>query len=234
MERLEGRVFATLADPRLTPDERRAMTQASAEMLACLHRIDPIAIGLEGYGRSENYYGRQIARWSRQWNASRTRDDANVERLIDWLPQHIPASAAGGISHGDFRLGNLMFHPSEPRVVGVLDWELSTLGHPLADVAYSALTWQLSSAEYFGIRGLDFAALGIPSLDDYLGWYAAAAPGVGRPAPFHFAFSLLRLAVIFEGIAARARAGSATSDNAAEVGQLATVFARRGVELIDN
>jgi aminoglycoside phosphotransferase (APT) family kinase protein len=164
---------------------------------------------------------------------SKASDNVDVDRLIDWLPRHVPGHDMTRISHGDFRIGNLMFHPTEPRVVGVLDWELSTLGHPMADLAYSALAWRLGPDEYMGMRGADLPALGIPDEQAYLERYYAAAPDNGRLEPFHVALALFRLAVIFEGIGARARAGQASNDNAAEVAGLSRVFARRAVEAIE-
>ena len=234
MERLPGRVFAQYALPGMEPAARRAIYEAMAETMARLHKVDWAAIGLADYGRAGSYFSRQLARWSRQWQSSRTRENADVERLIVWLGAHIPDERETTISHGDFRLGNLMFHPSEPRVVGVLDWELSTLGHPLADVAFNCIAYRTLPAEYGGIRGLDLAALGIPSEAEYLQHYYRHSGRSDGVTPFHFAFALFRLAVIFEGIAARALSGNAASADAAEVGKLAPVFARRAVEAIDS
>lgn len=231
MERVEGRVFADCTLRGVPPAERRAMYFAMADALRSLHGVDWRAVGLADFGRPDNYYGRQIARWTRQWNDSQTRESADVQRLIDWLPGLIPPSDASAIAHGDFRIGNLMFHPTEPKVVAVLDWELSTIGHPLADLAYSALAWRLAPDEYMGMRGADLAALGIPTEREYLARYGADA--AGGLAPFHFAFALFRLSVIFEGIAARAVSGNAVADNAAQVGRMAAVFARRAIEILE-
>jgi aminoglycoside phosphotransferase (APT) family kinase protein len=230
MERIEGRVFNDPALPGVSPDERRAMYLAMADTLARLHGIDWAARGLADFGRPGNFFERQVGRWTRQWALSKGGESADVDFLIDWLPRHIPASDITTIAHGDFRIGNLMFHPTEPKVVGVLDWELSTLGHPSADVAYSALGWHLDVADHMGIADLDLPALGIPSEQDYLDRYHAAATHRFAVEPFHFAFSLFRLAVIFEGIAARARQGTASAGNASEVGGLAGRFARLAVE----
>ena len=233
MERVAGRVFARCDLPGMDGDERRAIYLAMAETMATLHRVDWAAAGLAGFGRQGGYFSRQIARWSSQWERSRVRENADVEALRGWLPAHLPADESETtIAHGDFRLGNLMFHPTEPRVVAVLDWELSTLGHPLADVAFNCMTWRTSPAEYGGIRGLDLQALGIPEEDDYLRhYYRASGRGDGVTA-FHFAFALFRMAVIFEGIAARAAAGNATSADAGEVGTLTAAFARRAMEFV--
>ena len=232
MEKVEGRVFPTHALPGVEPATRRAMYASMARTLAALHRIDPGAVGLGDYGRPGNYFARQIARWSKQWEASRGSDNPALDRLIAWLPSHIPPGDETAICHGDFRIGNLMFHPLEARVVAVLDWELSTLGHPLADVGFNAMAWHTRPDEYGGVRGLALDALGIPALDDYLAQYLAAAGRRESIAPFHVAFALFRFAVIFEGIAARARAGNASSDDAAEAGTLGPAFARRAVELV--
>lgn len=232
MERLEGRVFAAHALPGLAPDERRAMYRSMAETLAKLHRVDPAAVGLADYGKPGNYFARQVARWSRQWEGSRTRENPALDRLIAWLPAHIPEGDETAICHGDFRIGNLMFDPSEPRVIAVLDWELSTLGHPLADLGFNAMAWHTRPDEYGGLAGLDLAALGIPSLDEHVAHYLRAAGRADGIAPFHVAFALFRFAVIFEGIAARAAAGNAASDDAAEAGKLGPAFARRAAELV--
>jgi aminoglycoside phosphotransferase (APT) family kinase protein len=233
MERLDGRVFSDCSLPGVTPAERGAMFLAMADTLAVLHKVDWNAVGLADYGKPGNYYQRQIARWSRQWELSKRRDLPELTRLLAWLPANIPAGDTTAISHGDFRIGNLMFHPTEPRVVGVLDWELSTLGHPLADLAYSALAWRLLPTEYMGMRGADYEALGIPTEAAYLQRYYDRMGDDARVEPFHYAFALFRLAVIFEGIAARAQAGQAASANAAEVGELSVDFARRAIEAID-
>jgi len=232
MEKVAGRVFAAHALPGIAPAERRAMYAAMAHTLAALHRVDPAAVGLADYGRPGNFFARQIARWSKQWAASRTRDNPALDRLIAWLPGHIPAGDESTICHGDYRIGNLMFHPVEPRIVAVLDWELSTLGHPLADVGFNAMAWHTRPDEYGGLRGLDLAALGIPPLDDHVDAYVHAAGRRDGIAPFHVAFALFRFAVIFEGIAARAAAGNAASDDAADAGKLGPAFARRAVELV--
>ena len=232
MARVEGRVFNDCSLPGVAPAERRAMYFAMAEILARLHHVDWHAAGLTDFGRVGGYYSRQIARWSKQWTLSKTREIPDIDRLIVWLGEHAPDESATTISHGDFRIGNLMFHPTEPRVVAVLDWELSTLGHPLADLSYSALGWRLRADEHMGMCDLDLAALGIPPEAEYLAHYQAHAPAFGALLPFHTAMSLFRLAVIFEGIAARAKSGSASAANAADLGRLSAAFARHAVEMI--
>ena len=232
MERVEGRIFHDCTLPGLSPAERRAIFRAMADTLAAFHTVDYAAVGLADYGKPGNYFARQVSRWSKQWELSRTRDDENVERLIAWLPAHIPNDDTTSLVHGDYRIGNIMFHPTEPRVVAVLDWELSTLGHPLADAAHTAIAWLTASNEYGGLIGVDIAALGIPSLDDFVADYNAIA---GRPLAltnFHKAFALFRWTIIFEGIAGRAKAGNAAAGNAGDTGQLAAIFARRAAAFI--
>jgi aminoglycoside phosphotransferase (APT) family kinase protein len=232
-ERIEGRVFSDCSLPGMSPAERQAIYLSMAETMARLHKVDWKAIGLSDYGRPGNYFQRQIARWSKQWVMSKTRENPDIDRLLSWLPANIPDDDSTTISHGDFRLGNLMFHPTEPRVIAVLDWELSTLGHPLADVAFNCTTWRTLPAEYGGIRELDLNGLGIPTETEYLAHYYRLAGCSTGVTPFHFAFAFLRWAVIFEGIAARAKSGIATADNASEVGLLGHAMARRGIEAID-
>ena len=232
MERVDGRVFHDTTLPNLLPAERAAIYAAMAETLADLHAVDLDAAGLSDFGRPGNYFGRQIGRWTKQWNLSRTRDDANIDRLIAWLPEHIPQDDTASLVHGDYRIGNLMFHPTEPRVVAILDWELSTLGHPLADVAHAAIAWQTRPNEFGGLLGLDIDGMGIPSLDRFEEIYAEQAHHDVRLTPFHMAFGLFRWSVIFEGIAARAKAGNAFSDDAEANGRLAAVFAKHAAALI--
>ena len=232
MERVPGRVFSDCALPGMAPDERRAIFFAMADTMATLQSVDWAAAGLSDYGRHGGYFSRQIARWSKQWQMSRTRENAEVEHLRGWLPKHLPDESETTVCHGDFRLGNLMFHPSDPRVVAVLDWELSTLGHPLADVAFNCMAWRTLPSEYGGIRGLDLAALGIPSEDEYLRRYYRLSGRRDGVTAFHFAFALFRMAVIFEGIAARAAAGNAVADNAGQVGVLTAAFAHRAMEFV--
>jgi aminoglycoside phosphotransferase (APT) family kinase protein len=236
MKRLDGRVFSDATLPNVSPKEREAMYFAMAETLAKLHDVDHRAIGLSDYGRPGNFFQRQIGRWTKQYDLAHWRDLPDIERLVEWLPNNLPTGEETHICHGDFRIGNVFFEPTQPRIIAVLDWELSTLGEPMADLAYSSLCWVTYPEEYGGIRGLDHATLGIPSRSRYIERYFASrrTPTSQQMLPFHTVFSLFRLAVIFEGIAARARSGSAAAANAAEVGELSTVFARRAVELIDS
>jgi aminoglycoside phosphotransferase (APT) family kinase protein len=232
MERLEGRVFPDCSLPGISPSERHEMYFAMAEMMARLHQIDWKAVGLDGYGRPGNYIERQIARWTKQWQLSKSRENRDLDHVVSWLTNNLSATDETTICHGDFRLGNLMFHRIEPRIVGVLDWELSTLGHPLADVAFNCLAWHTLPTEYGGLLGLDFAALGIPSEHDYIAHYSRlVGRSTGVPA-FYYVFALFRMAVIFEGIFARARAGNAAAKNASEVGSLGVAFSRRALEVI--
>jgi aminoglycoside phosphotransferase (APT) family kinase protein len=232
MERLEGRVFHDAGLRGADPAERGQMYRAFATTLAALHNVNPAAIGLADYGRPNGYFARQIARWGRQWELSRTREDPTVERLREWLAANVPDDDPASIVHGDFRIGNVMFHPTEPRVIGVLDWELSTLGHPLADLAHSCIVWHSRPDEHGGLAGLDLPALGIPDRAAFeADYYVSAGHGL-RITGFHMAFALFRFAVIFEGIAARARAGNAAATDAAEVGRLSTVMAARAAEIV--
>ncbi|MDO8777652.1 MAG: phosphotransferase family protein [Burkholderiaceae bacterium] len=233
MERLEGRIFPHYRLREVPVAEKKALFFAMADTLARLHAVDWAAAGLADFGRPGNYFSRQIGRWTRQWEMSRTADNPDVERLIKWLPEHIPPGDETCISHGDFRLANLMFHPVEPRVIAVLDWELSTLGHPLADVAYSCMPWYTLPTEFDGIRGLDWPGLGIPLPEEYLAHYRKCSGREESVTAFHLAFSQFRFAVILEGIAARALAGNAAAEDAAAVGNQAGAIAKRAVELID-
>ncbi|WP_299819930.1 phosphotransferase family protein [uncultured Jannaschia sp.] len=233
MERLDGRVFNDCSLPGVPPVERKAMYEAMAEVMARLHAVDPDAAGLADYGKPGNYFERQVRRWTKQLRASQSDPIPELERLADWLPDHIREDdGMSCVAHGDFRLGNLMFHRDEPKVIAILDWELSTLGHPLADLGFCGMTWHTSPDEYGGIRGLDLASLGIPDLTAFQTHYRVHA----RPTPplqdFHVIFSLFRFAVIFVGISDRARAGTAAGANARDVASLARSFAQRAAEMI--
>jgi len=232
MERVDGRVFHDTALPGIEPAERRLIYFAMAEALAGLHAVRPDTIGLGDFGRPGSYFERQLARWTRQWKESPASDMPDLDRLSDWLAANLPADDGHvAIAHGDFRLGNLMFHPSEPRVVAILDWELSTLGHPLADLGFCSMPWVTAPDEYGGILGLDHAALGIPGREEFTARYFGCAVPTAPLRPFHVAFALFRFAVIFVGIADRARQGTAAGEDAARLAPLAARFASRGLEV---
>jgi aminoglycoside phosphotransferase (APT) family kinase protein len=232
MERLEGRVFHDSALPGIAPQERSQIYLAMADALAALHAVDPAAVGLADYGKPGSYFARQLSRWSRQWRESPTKDIPALDELVVWLDAHLPQDTGrSAIAHGDYRLGNLMFDPREPCVVAILDWELSTLGDPLADLGYCCMTWHMRPDEYAGIMGLDHRALGIPSQADFVERYERSAGTAQRLKTFHIVFALFRFAVIFVGIADRARAGTAAATDAAQTGQLAGNFAQRALDL---
>jgi aminoglycoside phosphotransferase (APT) family kinase protein len=234
MERVEGRVFTETALPALPAPEREPIWMALADTLAAMHAIRPDEVGLGDYGRAGSYFERQLARWDCQYRGSPSGPIPEVERLFDWLAGHMPPDDGRvSLCHGDYRLGNVMFHPVEPRVVAVLDWELSTLGHPLADLGFCCMAWHTSPDEYGGLLGLDLPALGLPSEEEFIGRYMAASRDPAPLLPFHIAFALYRFSVIFVGIADRARAGSAADPAAATLGPLAVRFARRGLEVAD-
>lgn len=234
MERIEGRVFHDAALPELAPDERYQLYLSMARTLARLHALRPDQIGLGDFGKPGNYFARQVARWGRQWREATSRDIPEIDQLEGWLLAHMPPDdGAEAIAHGDFRPGNLIVHPTEPRVIGILDWELSTLGHPLADLGFLCMAWRTTPEEYGGLRGLDLGALGIPARDTIVAEYMRHAIPTPRLAPFHEAFALFRFAVIFVGIADRARLGTAADRNAANLAPLARAFARRGLELAE-
>lgn len=234
MERLEGRVFSDCTLPDMEPGERREIYLDMARTLAKLHAVRPDSVGLSDFGKSGNYFERQIARWGRQYRESPGEPVAALDTLADWLPANLPEDdGAVSIAHGDFRLGNMIYHPTEPRVLGVLDWELSTLGHPLADVGFCVIPWHSSPDEYGGLLGTGWETSGIPDRAEFLAEYYAHARPTSPLLPFHVAFALFRFAVIFRGIADRARAGNAASDEAAKLGPLAERFAVRALEVLD-
>jgi aminoglycoside phosphotransferase (APT) family kinase protein len=217
MEMMEGRNFWNTAFPEVSREERPAYFGAMNATIARLHSIDPSAIGLEDFGRPGNYFERQVGRWSRQYLA-----DADAGRvpamdaLIEWLPANIPPGDEVSIVHGDFRCDNMLFHPTEPQVIAVLDWELSTLGHPLADFAYHLMVYRMPPGFSTGLAGLDLPALNIPSETDYIADYCRRTGRAGiERLDFHLAFSLFRLAAIIHGIKGRMLRGTASSPQAA-------------------
>jgi len=243
MEYVEGRVLWDQSLPGAAAAERAAIYDEMNRVIAALHRVDVGAVGLADYGRPGNFFARQIGRWTKQYQASVTEPIAAMDQLIDWLPAHMPASALDesqvAIVHGDFRMDNLIFHPGEPRVLAVLDWELSTLGHPLGDFSYHCMAWHIPPGTFRGIAGLDHAALGIPSERDYVRRYCERT---GRPDAdalladwnFYLAYNLFRLAAILQGIARRVVDGTAASAQARATGagarplaELAWQFARK-------
>ncbi len=216
---VEGRVIWVPDMPDSNPAERTAVFDAMNATLARLHSYEPAAIGLADYGRGENYVARQVDRWSKQYRASETEKIDEMERIMEWLPAHLPPAGPVRLVHGDYRLDNMILHPSEPRVLAVLDWELSTLGDPLADFTYHCMQWHMphsdSSAGTGSLVGLDLKALGIPSLSDYVDAYVARTGLDPRPyLAVYSAYNFFRLAAILQGIVGRVRDGTATNENA--------------------
>jgi aminoglycoside phosphotransferase (APT) family kinase protein len=230
MEFIEGRVLWDQSLPGMTPAERSAIYDELNRVIARLHTIDYAAIGLADYGKPGNYFARQIERWTRQYQASATEPIEAMDQLIAWLPQHIPAGEATSIVHGDFRLDNMIFHPTEPRILAVLDWELSTLGHPLADFSYHCMSWHIAPGQFRGIAGLDLEALGIPSQEQYIATYCARTGATIRPEDFNFylAYNMFRLAGIMQGIMKRYVDGTASSAQALQNGKAARPMAELG------
>jgi len=236
MEFLDGRIFWDQRLPEIaSPAERGAMFDSMNAVIAALHNVDHEAVGLGDFGRPGNYMGRQIARWSRQYRASESETIAAMDNLIDWLPLHLPAESAPAIVHGDYRMDNLVFHKTEPRVIGVLDWELSTIGDPLADFAYHAMTWRVTPELFRGLAGIDFAAAGIPDEAAYVAAYCRRT-GRGEIAAwdFYMVYSLFRIAAILQGIAKRAIDGTAASAEAAEIGRTARPLAEQAWALAES
>lgn len=248
MEFMQGRVLWDQALPGMTPAQRGEIYDEMNRVIAALHTVKFADRGLAGYGKPGNYFERQIGRWSKQYRASAdgagpmSQPIPQMEKLVEWLPAHIPAAARDeskvSIVHGDYRLDNVMFHASEPRIIAVLDWELSTLGHPLADFSYHCMAWHIPHPGR-GIGGLDHAALGIPSEDAYMRRYCertglATVDELEADWNFYMAYNLFRIAAILQGIAKRVEAGTASSAQAAAsaagarpMAELAWTFAER-------
>jgi aminoglycoside phosphotransferase (APT) family kinase protein len=235
MAHVEGRVFWEPHMPAASPAERAAVYDAMNATLARLHSFDPQAIGLGDFGRGENYVARQVERWSKQYRASETERVDAMERLIAWLPSHLPPPAPIRIVHGDYRLDNIILAPSGPQVLAVLDWELSTLGDPLADFSYHLMQWDMPPSEtgagVGSLVGHDLAVLGLPSRGAYVDAYVARTGLDPRPhLPVYLAYNFFRLAAIFQGIVGRVRDGTATNANAAGMALMVRPLADRAWE----
>ena len=231
MECVEGRVLWDQSLPGMTAAARGAIYDEMNRVIAALHRVDVAAVGLGDYGRPGNYFARQIGRWSKQYQASATGTIEAMDRLIEWLPAHIPPGEETAVVHGDYRMDNLVFHPAEPRILAVLDWELSTLGHPLADFAYHCMSWHIPPGRFRGIAGLDLDALGIPREEPYVAAYCARTGRAGvEHWDFYLAYNLFRIAAILQGIMKRALDGTAASEQALDAGRRARPLAELGWE----
>jgi hypothetical protein len=243
MEFMQGRVLWDQSLPDMTREQRGDIYNEMNRVIAALHSVKYADQGLANYGKPGNYFERQIGRWSKQYVASITQQIPEMDQLMAWLPQHIPASARDAsmtsIVHGDYRLDNLMFHPTEPRVLAVLDWELSTIGHPLADFSYHCMAWHIPPGSFRGIGGLDHRALGIPVEEEYIRLYCERT-GLTTPEAlkadwnFYLAYNMFRIAAILQGIAKRVENGTASSAQAVKsaagaqpLAQMAWQFAQR-------
>ena len=223
MEFVQGRVLWDQSLPGMSNAERAAIYDEMNRVIAALHTVDYVKQGLGAYGRPGNYFDRQIGRWTKQYVASITQPIPEMDALMAWLPAHMPASARDDsktcIVHGDYRIDNIMFHPTEPRALAILDWELSTLGHPLADFSYHCMSWHIPHSMARGIGGLDIVALGIPGEADYIRRYCertrrATPEQLAQDWNFYLAYNMFRLAAILQGIAKRIEAGTASSEQA--------------------
>lgn len=236
MDFVEGRVLWDQSLPGLSKAERFAIWSELNRVIAQLHMFDYRAAGLEGFGKPGNYVGRQIARWVKQYRESETETIQAMEELIAWLPMNAPAQADASIVHGDFRLDNVIFHPAEPKILAVLDWELSTLGDPLADFAYHCMSWHIPHGQFRGVGDLDLEHLGIPDEPSYVAMYCARTgrrgidPDLWR---FYLVYNFFRLAAILQGIVKRVIAGTAASDQARATGENARPMAEIGWKLVE-
>ena len=222
MEFVQGRVLWDQSLPDMSKQQRRDIYNEMNRVIAALHSVPYAERGLVNFGKPGNYFERQIGRWSKQYIASITHPIPEMDKLMEWLPANMPASARDGrtsIVHGDYRLDNMMFHPTEPRVLAVLDWELSTLGHPLADFSYHCMAWHIPPGTFRGIGGVDVASLGIPTEEEYIRMYCDRT-GFTTPQAlqsewnFYLAYNMFRLAAILQGIAKRVEMGTASSAQA--------------------
>jgi len=231
MDCVEGRVLWDQALPRVERAERAAVWDELNRVIALLPGIDYRAVGLEDFGKPGDYVARQVSRWSKQYRASELERIDEMDRLIEWLPANVPAGDETSVVHGDYRLDNTIFHPTEARILAVLDWELSTLGHPLADFAYHCMSWHIAPGKFRGIAGLDHAALGIPGEREYVSAYCRRTGRSGIDAStwdYYMAYNLFRIAAITQGIAKRVVDGTAASEYAREAGSRTRPLAELG------
>ena len=235
MDFVEGRIFWDPYLPELEPSERAAIYDASNATLAQLHAIDYQAAGLGEYGKPGNYFDRQIGRWTKQYKAAETDPIPAMDRLIDWLPANAPDQQRTSVVHGDYRLDNMIFDPVEPKVIAVLDWELSTLGDPLADFTYQLMQWRTPKDIRSGFLGVDLEALGIPSEDEYVEAYCKRTGRDGIPKlDFYFVYNIFRLAGIAQGVYARSVQGNASNERAKELGALVAPMADYAWSIAEN
>jgi aminoglycoside phosphotransferase (APT) family kinase protein len=233
MEMVEGRLFTETRLPDLSNEDRRAIYLDLARVMAKLHSVDPAAVGLETFGRPGNYYERQIGRWSKQYLASQTDDLPEMNHLMEWLPNNIPAEAGSVIVHGDYRLGNVLIHPTEPKIVAVLDWELSTLGDGLADLGYVCQDYHGDAYDDEGLAGADFAALNLPTEDEFVAEYCKHAGRSGIDNwHFYLIYNMFRSAGIIQGVYKRGLDGNASSAKALEYADAARMRSERGWALV--
>jgi aminoglycoside phosphotransferase (APT) family kinase protein len=233
MDHVEGRVITGVTLPQLNPSERASVYDDYARIGAALHAVDFRAVGLSDFGKPEGYVARQLDRWTKQYMASETEENADMERLIAWLAAHLPAADETAIVHGDYRIGNTIIHPTEPRIIAVLDWELATLGHPLSDLAYACMYYHLPAGEgRGGLADVNLHELGIPDENEFIACYCRHA---GRSRidnwPFFLAFSCFRMAAITQGVYARGLQGNAADPRALTYGGIAKSFAATGLRL---
>ena len=238
MEFVEGRIFWELDLPDSDPGERRAIYEHANQTIADLHNFDYEKIGLSDFGKPGNYFARQISRWSKQYAASETSEITAMNKLIEWLPGNIPVDESATVVHGDYRLDNIIIHPAEPRIIAVLDWELSTIGHPLGDFTYHLMAWQMPEIGIgsTGLQGKNLEALGIPSEEDYVASYCAKTgrdDGIAN-RDFYSAYNFFRIAAILQGIAGRVRDGTAASVHAERAANAVAPLASLGWEYAQN
>ena len=227
---VDGRVLWDPQLPGMTPEQRAAIFDEMNRVKAALHKVDFAAAGLSDYGKHDGYLARQIARWGKQYRASETESIPAMDALIEWLPAHIPAGEETSIVHGDYRLDNVIFHATEPRILAVLDWELSTLGHPLADFAYHCMTWYLPPGAGRGLGGIYLTGTGIPTVQEYIARYCGRT-GRQDGIPnfkFYMAYNMFRMAGILQGIMKRVVDGTAASAQAVAMGKSTRPIAEQG------